>query len=389
LNIEKIELMKLSIPQKNQKQEISSALSISLKELGFDRMTSRSKSLDVLVSKITTNEGVSGLGEIVALPPLTRESPDEIMTFVKTWVGPRLLGQDPFNLNKIWEIMDKISYVGVCSKGIIDMALYDVMGKALKTPVYNLLGGLSKERFPVIKLIYLDKPELMAETAENMVEIGYKGARIKVGQPGNADLNVLHAIREKVGWDFGIRVDANQAWSVPKAIKHIKAMEKYDLEFVEQPVIWYDLKGMAKVRKKVDVPITAHESMYTLQDVDNLIKLDSMDVIGVKAYRPGGGLTGTIKVLDLAEIMNIPCYLHSSREAGICTAASTHIVAAKHHQFEYTAEISSFYQYESELVTNPVKIEGGYAEVPKLPGLGVELDEKDVKQYLVNSVTVK
>jgi len=129
--------------------------------------------------------------------------------------------------------------------------------------------------------------------------------------------------------------------------------------------------------------------MYTLQDVDNLIKLGGMDVIGVKVYRPGGGLSGTMKVLAMAEIMNIPCYLHSAAEAGICTAASAHIVAAQYRHFDYTAEMTGLSGCVSELVMNPVKIQGGFAEVPKGPGLGVELDEEAVKKFTRETAVIK
>lgn len=371
MKINRIEIAKLSVP-KNVPPG---------KYMFVDPISARPQAMDVVLAKVHTDEDIVGLGEIPPIPPETRETADEIFAFIKTYLGAKLLGQDPFNIGRIWEIMNKTSYVGVCAKGIFDIALYDILGKALNTPLYNLLGGLYKERFPITLTIGWGKPEEMADKAQEMADIGYRALRLKIGQPLKTDLEVLKAVRDQVGWDFKLRVDANQAWSVPKAIRHIKAIEKYDLEFVEQPVAWYDLKGMAAVAKAVDVPITAHESLYTLQDVDNLIKLGGMDVIGVKVYRPGGGLTGTLKVLAMAEIMNIPCYLHSAAEAGICTAASAHLVAAKYNQFDYINEMTGFYRCESELVKNPVKIEGGFAEVPKGPGLGVELDEEAVNKY--------
>ena len=145
----------------------------------------------------------------------------------------------------------------------------------------------------------------MVKEAKQFVDRGYTGLRVK---PGLADVEVLAAIRDQVGWDIKISVDSEQVYNA--AIQRIKAMEKYELQFVEQPTVWYDMKGMAVVAKAVDVPIMAHQSLYTLQDVDNLIKLEATDIIGVKAYRPGGGLTGTMKTMAMAEIMNIPCYVH-------------------------------------------------------------------------------
>lgn len=379
MKIAKIEITTLAVPRKG----------VSGRYMYVEPISAKPQAMDVVLAKVHTDEGITGLGEIPPIPPETRETADEIFSFVKTYLGPKLLGEDPFNVDRIWEIMNKTSYCGICAKGIIDIALYDIRGKALKTPVYNLLGGLYKERFPVTLTISWGKPEDMAKRAKAMADIGYRVLRLKVGQPLETDLEVLKAVREQVGQDFGLRVDANQAWSVPKAIRHIKVMEKYDLEFVEQPVAWYDLKGMAEVAKSVDVPITAHESMYTLQDVDNLIKLGGMDIIGVKVYRPGGGLTGTMKVLALAEIMNMPCYLHSAAEAGICTAASAHLVASQYRHFDYIAEMTGLAGCVSELVEKPVKIEGGFAEVPKGPGLGVELDEEAVAKFTRETAVIK
>lgn len=379
MKIDRIEITTLAVPRKG----------IGGRTMFVEPISAKPQAMDIVLAKVHTDEGITGLGEIPPIPPETRETADEIFAFMKTYLGPKLIGEDPFNVDRIWEMMNKQTYCGVCTKGIIDIALYDLRGKALKTPVYNLLGGLYKERFPITLTIGWGRPEEMAQRAKAMKDAGYTTLRLKIGQPLETDLAVLKAVRDQVGWDFGLRGDANQAWTVPKAIKNIKAMEKYDLEFVEQPVAWHDLKGMAEVAKAVDVPITAHESMYTLQDVDNLIKLGGMDVIGVKAYRPGGGLTGTMKVLGLAEIMNIPCYLHSAAEAGICTAASAHIVASQYRHLDYTTEMTGLSGCVSELVTNPVKIQGGFAEVPKGPGLGVELDEEAVKKFTRETAVIK
>lgn len=351
----------------------------------------RRRSMDFIITKVYTDENITGISEIPPLPPTTRETADEIFVFLKKFLGPKLLGQNPFNIEKIWEIMNKRSHVGVCSKGAIDMALYDIMGKALNTPVYNLLGGLHDEKLPLVELVMWDpKPEEMAKKAKQFVDEGYVGLRIKVGRETlSRDHAALKAIREKIGDDIPIRVDPNEAWNVPKAIKNIKALEKYDLEFVEQPIPWYDLKGMAAVVKAVDVPIMAHQSMYTTQDVDNLIELGGTDIIGVKAYRPGGGLTGTMKVLAMAEVMNIPCMMHSAIEAGICTAASVHLLAGQFKNLEYANEVTGLHGYTSDLVKNPVKIEGGHAIVPKGPGFGVELDEEAVKKYTTDMFLIK
>ena len=128
------------------------------------------------------------------------------------------MGQGPFNIEKIWEIMNKTSHEGVCSKGAIDLALYDLRGKALNTPVYNLLGGLYAEKLPLVEAISWEpKSEEMAKKARKFTDEGYIGLKIYLGRKSLAnDLEILKVIREKIGWDILIRIDGSQSWSYPK-----------------------------------------------------------------------------------------------------------------------------------------------------------------------------
>jgi len=353
-----------------------------------DNGNGHSRSVDLLVTKIHTDENITGISEIPALPPTTRESSEEIFALLKRYIAPRLIGYNPLNREEIWQRMNRISHAGVCPKSAIDLALYDIAGKKFNTPVYNLIGGKRTDKIPLVDVVTKDTPERMAEKAQNFIEEGYVGVRLKVGQPGKTDDLVLKKVRDAIGDDPSIRVDANMAWSVPKAIRKIKQLEKYHLEFVEQPTPWYDINGMAKLTRSVDTPIAAHEALYNMQEVQTLVQTGATDILGVKAYRPIGGITGTIKVLDYAEIMGIPCYLHSAIEGGICTAASVHICASRLVNTGYPNEITGLPGFEHTLVHNPVKIENGYAYLPDGSGFGVELDEEALKKYVTDSAVI-
>jgi muconate cycloisomerase len=151
---------------------------------------------------------------------------------------------------------------------------------------------------------------------------------------------------------------------------------------VEQPTIWWDFMGMAEVAAAVDTPLMAHESMYLRSDVKNLIDLGAFDVLGLKTYRPWGGVTGARRLLEMARVMNIPCMFHDDLELGISLAAATHIISAYRNVITHKCELSGYPEWiGDEVIDKPIRFEKGYVYVPEGNGLGVELDEDKVNKY--------
>lgn len=254
--------------------------------------------------------------------------------------------------------------------------------------MHRLMGGSPPEKIPNVALIGLDEPEEVASTAEGLVAEGYTGIRLKIG-PGK-DVECTAAVREAVGEDVSLRVDCNQGYGVADAVKMIRAIEPYDVELVEQPTVWWDFGSLAEVAAAVDTPIMPHESIFQLSDVKALIDLGAVGVLGLKTYRPVGGLTNARRLLDMAKIMGIPCLLHDDVELGVSLAAATHFIAARYRDLKYKAELSGFPEWiADDVVTPPLKIEGGYAEVPDGPGLGVELDEGKIERYSTGTITCR
>jgi len=340
------------------------------------------KTCDFVLTRVATNEGIVGVGECPPLPPLSRESQETIVPLLEKFIAPQILGEDPFDLERIWEKMDSAMPGYPFPKAALDIALYDIMGKTLGVPVHKLLGGAYRTRFSNVGLIGLGSTEEIRGLAQRYVADGYKAIRLKTGLGLNADERNVRAVRETVGEDVTLRLDANQAYIPPKAIKFVKAMEKYDIELVEQPTPWYDFKGLAAVAKAVDTPIMPHESLYLLSDAIQLLDLEAMDVLGLKVYRPGGGLTSAKKLISLAELMDIPCLMHDDVELGISLAAATHFIAANYRHLKYANELSGYPAWiTDDVVKKTPRMEGGLVEVPEGPGLGVELDEEKLKKY--------
>ena len=343
---------------------------------------------DFVLTKIYTDEDIVGVGECPPLPPLSPESQPVVATMIKNWLAPQLIGEDPFNIERIWEKMDFAAPTYPMSKAALDLALYDIMGKALDTPVYRLLGGLYKKRFPIVGLIGIGTEEEVSSDASRLVEEGYRGLRLKIGR--KRDVAIVRALRDTVGNEVTLRVDCNQGYSTHEAIRAIKAMERYDIELVEQPTIWWDFKALATVAEAVDTPIMPHESIFLISDVKALIDLGALGVLGLKMYRPGGGITNARKLLDMAKLMGIPCLIHDDVELGVSLAAASHFIAARFRDLKFKPELSGYPEWiADDVVKPPIKIKNGYVEVPEGSGLGVELDEEKIEKYSFKTITCK
>jgi len=335
---------------------------------------------EFVLVRVHTDEGITGVGEVPPLPPLSPESQPVILDVQKKWLVPALLGMDPFETEAIWKKMDFIAPTYSMAKAALDMALWDIMGKSLGMPVHRLLGGSKPEKIPNVGLIGIDEPEVVYDVASKFVEDGYTGIRLKIA-PGH-DVACVASVRDAIGEDANLRVDCNQGYRVSEAVKMIRNIEPFDVEMVEQPTIWWDFNGLAEVAAAVDTPIMAHESMYLLSDVKNLIDAGAIGVLGLKTYRPWGGITGARRLLEMARVMNIPCMFHDDLELSVSLAAATQIISAYRHVITHKCELSGYPEWMGDdVTTESVRFENGYVYVPEGDGLGVELDEDKIKKH--------
>ncbi len=335
--------------------------------------------VEFVLTRVHTDEGIAGLGECPPLPPLSPESQPVIVAVLKNWIVPNILGLDPFDLEEAWRRMDHYAPTYPMAKASIDMALWDIMGKRLGMPLYRLLGGGGPFRIPLVGLIGLGEPEEVVKEAERYVSEGFGGLRLKIG-PGR-DVECVKALREAFG-DVDIRVDCNQAYSRAGAVRVIRALERFEVELVEQPTPWWDFKALAYVAKRVETPIMPHESIYLISDVKALLDMEAIGVLGLKTYRPGGGVTSARRLLEAARLLNLPCLMHDDVELGVSLAAAAHIITAYRGVITHRCELSGYPEWLSDdVVASPMRFTGGHATAPDGPGLGVELDMGKVKRY--------
>jgi L-alanine-DL-glutamate epimerase-like enolase superfamily enzyme len=322
-----------------------------------------------LIIELHTDDGLVGVGEAPG-PTLPT-----IQTIIDREFAQFLVEQDPLRIEWILHRLEEYSrnWAGIAAYAIagVEMALLDLKGQALGVSVAELLGGYSRESVPVIGYLFIDEPAANAEKAADFVAAGHTELKLKVGRDLTQDYDSIAAIRERVGYDVKLRIDANMNWSVPAAIKWIKALEQFDLQFVEQPVPDFDIAGLAQVRRAVSVPIAADEACTTLRSALELIKADACDVFVVYPSE-AGGLTRAMQIAALAATAGKWCAIGSWAELGVATTANAHLAAAS-TAFPFASDTHYPLQLNDVLI-DPVQIEDGHITVSHDPGLGVALD---------------
>ena len=229
----------------------------------------------------------------------------------------------------------------------------------------ELLGGVCSDRVPVVGYLFIDEPEANARKAKAFVDVGYTELKLKVGRDFGQDHDAIAAIRDAVGPDVKLRIDANMIWSVPAAIKWIRGLEKFDLQYVEQPVPDFDVAGLAQVRRSVSVPIAADEACTDVRSALELVKQDACDVFVVYPSE-AGGLTRARQIAAIAEAAGKWCAIGSWAELGPATIANAHLAAAT-STFAFASD--THYPLQSEdVLTQPLDMSDGLLAVPRSPG---------------------
>ncbi|MSQ32844.1 MAG: hypothetical protein EXR60_00210 [Dehalococcoidia bacterium] len=261
----------------------------------------------------------------------------------------------------------------------LETASYNATGKALGRPLAALLGAEPRP-LAVNALIGSESPPEAARLAAEAVAQGFRSLKLKLaGHDRDLDVAILEAVRSAVGPTVKLRVDANQAWSVGEAIEAIALLQRFQLEYVEQPVAGADLLGLAQVRRSVSVPIAADEAVGSLADARLVLQAAAADVLVVKAARVGG-LVESLAILRLAEERGLPAVVTSSLETGIGLAASLHLAMAGRPGGPASG-LATGLLLESDLLAQPLLPVAGLLTVPRGPGLGVALDEAALARY--------
>lgn len=343
-----------------------------------------------LIVKIHTDKGITGLGEVSCTPRWSGEDSFTAGHFINKYFAPLLEDSNPCDIEMVMAKVGPAIAGNHFTKSAIEMALWDIRGKAEGLPVYELLGGAARETIPTKWSISGVEPDRAAGIATWAIEQGFSCMKVKVGIDPDGDVARVRAVRAAVGDKIKLGVDANGGWDIPTAVATIERLLEFQIYFAEQPVPQHNMHDLAEVRqrlreKNISLPIVADESVYTPHDAENLAREKACDVFSVYIGK-AGGINPARSVASVAGKHRLGCTIGSNLEMGIGSAAMLHLACSTR---DITAEafpcdiIGPFF-YEADLLRERLDLTPGAAKPPRKPGLGVELDDRLVAQFRVD-----
>jgi muconate cycloisomerase len=339
-----------------------------------------------LLVKVHTDGGIIGLGEASCTPRWSGEDQFTAQHLINHYFAPALIGADPTDVAGTSKLFMPIVANNPFTKSAIEMALWDIAGKAAKKPVYDLLGGKVRQSVKIKWSISGGAPEAAAQIAQWAVEAGFAAMKVKVGIDPEADVARVAAVRRVIGQaKVKLGADANGGWETAEAaLPVIARLREHGIYFIEQPVPPFDLPGMAQVRARARLPVIADESCYTLQDARNLVHGGAADVLSIYVGK-AGGIAPAREIADFAQSAGLTCTVGSNLEMGIGSAAMIHLALATSGigAEAYPCDIIGPLFYEDDLLAEPLDLRNGEARISDRPGLGVELNEEKVERYRV------
>lgn len=282
-----------------------------------------------IVVKITADNGEVGFGEAPPTAVITGDTKGSIRCAIEEFIAPSILGMELENLDGIMEKLHGCIQKNTSAKAAVDMAVYDLFAKSCKKPLYQVLGG-RKSEIETDLTISVNPVEEMVKDSLKAVSQGFGILKIKVGKEGRKDVERIQAIRQAVGPDIRLRIDANQGWTAKEAVRIIRTLEDMGIamDLVEQPVSAHDFAGMKLVTSQVDTPILADESVFSPEDAIHIIKERAADLINIKLMKTGG-IYEALKICAIAESFGVECMIGCMLESKIAVSAAAHLAAGK------------------------------------------------------------
>lgn len=290
----------------------------------------RITSIDSVVLKLTCDDGTVGFSDSGDTSSWYRgELQESIMGMIRQVIAPRiLLGEDPRSIEKIVAKMDMLVRDNNQAKATVDFALHDLKGKLLGVPVYELLGGRTIEAARQGWVLSAGKPEDVAAEAKRAKDIGFALFKMKIGYGTiQDDIDMVHAVRETVGPDAYLTIDANGFWSYEKALHIIRKIDSAGLDLIEQPLAHWDIEGMARLRAAVRTPIYADESAQELHNLKEIIDRRAADGLFIKLQK-AGGLVKSQRWLTIARLAGLPVHCGCMIGSGLEHSPSAHLWTA-------------------------------------------------------------
>lgn len=340
---------------------------------------------DVFLVEIRTDDGITGIGEGFALGSL-----DSMQTILEETVAPLVVGEDPFRISYIWEKIYRYTYrygrrgLVMAVQSAVDIALWDILGKATNTPVYRLLGAC-KDRVPAYASggYYASGKGLadLAREAAGYKAMGFKTMKMKIGAASlEEDVRRVEAVRDALGDDVELAVDANNAYDLNTAIKMARMLEPFNICFFEEPLSGDCVDDSVRLAQATDIPIAGYETELTRFALRDFIVRRGVDIVQTDVIW-SGGITEARNIAALASAWKMACIPHFSAGA-VSLAANLHFAAASPNTpiIELTLDENPL---RDSLALVPIQRVGSELVLPDRPGLGVELNPEVVAEFRV------
>jgi muconate cycloisomerase len=334
------------------------------------------------IVRITATGGVVGLGNIDPGPGYSKESIVDHLRVLETVLKPLLVGMDPCNIHEVLARIEPAVEGFLDSKAAIEMACVDLAARAQGVAVHAYLGGAVRKKLSLNAWIGILPPDEAAAETLGWKQRGFRSAKIKVGGGIAADRDRVKAVREAVGPEFGLRIDANAGYDVETSIKLAHMVAPYKLQLFEQPVPADDIAGMARVRKAANaegVIIMADESLLDHASLIDIIRADAADMVKVKVMKQGG-LLNTRRMIATAEAAGMRCVVGHGFGLGINTMAEIMLASTSSNVIDGLECVGPL-KTADDIVTHKLDLGSGSLELPAGPGLGVTLDDAKIAKY--------
>lgn len=332
--------------------------------------------VSMVLVEIRTDAGITGVGETLA-----RFSPKAYVELIDTSLKPRLVGKDARDIGAHWQAMRRAlsgRAGGVLIEAIagVDIALWDIMGKAAGLPIHKLLGGTGRTEIPVYAAAvnWVEDAEADREL-EGFIERGFERIKVKMARPAKEACRRIERLRKRAGDGIELCVDANWAYQVDEAVEVGKALFANGYSWFEEPLAPENEQGYEELRRRCDVPLAAGESNFTVDQAMRLVVNRTLSVLQPDVAR-AGGISETRRMVELARNHDVAYAPHIGMSGIVCETASVHLSAAmpNFRVMECECDLSPFKTELADLAPGCVRAKNGMLAVPTGPGLGLEID---------------
>ena len=366
MKIERIEAIPYRIPMRKTLQFASGAV----------------EHIDHVVLRITTDDGVQGIADIPPRPYTYGETPQSVIALLTGIFREVLVGADPFDRSAIHHRLDR-TVGNAATKGGIDIALWDIIGKSLDKPVHRLLGGFAPSLL-VSHMLGFDEPAVLVDEAQRYVaEYGITAFKVKVGRrPLALDIAVCFALREALGPQIELYLDANRGWTATEAARVLAATSGLGLTYLEEPDDAKEVLGRRRLVRNSAIPIVADESAPSLGDAAREIQTGGATALSIKTARTG--FTESQKILAYAEALGIDVIMGNQIDTQIGSIATVTFGAAFEYSSRRAAELSNYLDMADDLQAVPIAIRDGRISAPTVAGVGASIDPEKLAAYRID-----